>query len=92
MRRIKRQTQTNKNAIISSRFDRSGKARTETQRRDRKAINMAISTNEHMNSTRLFIDGIFVNDGTLSLNGYEARTLYRVLRKHYGFTGKSRTA
>lgn len=81
---------TNKNAVINSRIDRTGKARTETQRRDGDALTMAVSTDQRNNSTRLFID---TPDGdTLRFNGREARSIYRLLRKHYGFTSKSRTA
>lgn len=82
--------ETNKNAVINSRIDRTGKARTETQRRDGDALLMAVSTDRRNNRTRLFID---TPDGdTLRFSGREARSLYRLLRKHYGFTQKSRTA
>lgn len=82
---------TNKNAHITSRVDRTGKSRTETTRRDLDTVNMAVSTNETQNNTNLFIDfpGF---EGSIQLNGREARSLYRLLRKHYGFTGKSRKA
>jgi hypothetical protein len=82
--------ETNRNAVINSRIDRTGKARTETQRRDGNALTMAVSTDQRNNRTRLFID---TPDGdTLRFSGREARSLYRLLRKHYGFTSKSRTA
>lgn len=80
----------NKNAIIASRIDRSGKLRTETQRRDAGTLDFAVSTDEHNNSTRLFIDGIYADNGTIALSGHEARSLYRLLRKHYRFAGKPR--
>ena len=80
----------NRNARISTRVDRTGKLRTETQRRDTGTVTMAVST-DRFNSTNLFIDfpGF---DGNIHLNGREARSLYRLLRKHYGRAGKSRTA
>ena len=82
----KNTTSTNKNAIIRSRRDRTGKLRTETARRD-DGLNAAWSTDERNDSTRLFID---LQDGTLEFSGREARTLYRLLRTHYGYTGKTR--
>lgn len=81
----------NKNARIGTRIDRTGKLRTETQRRDEGSILMAVSTDQRNDSTNLFIDfpGF---EGNVRLNGREARSLYRLLRKHYGKAGKSRTA
>lgn len=79
----------NRNARISTRFDRTGKLRTETLRRDEGTVNMAVSTNQKTNTTRLFID---FDDASVSLSGREARSLYRLLRKHYGKAGKSRKA
>lgn len=81
----------NRNARIATRIDRTGKLRTETQRRDEGSVLMAVSTDQRDNSTNLFID--FPNfDGNVRLSGREARTLYRMLRKHFGKAGKSRTA
>lgn len=78
---------TNKNAIIASRIDRTGKQRTETQRRDDGAIAMAISTDKSNNSTRLFIDNVETDwSGNVSFDGRTARSLYRLLKKHYNFT------
>ena len=91
MKKFKNSNPTNKNAIIASRIDRTGKARTETQRRDEDSTLMAVSTNERSNSTNLFID-FPDSEQTVRLSGREARSLYRLLRKHYGFVGKSRTA
>lgn len=79
---------SNKNAIIASRVDRTNKLRTETQRRDNGSVEMAISTDKVNNSTNLFID---IGEDTVRLDGHEARSLYRLLRKHYGYTGKSRS-
>lgn len=81
----------NKNAIIASRIDKTGKLRTETQRRDEGAIQMAVSTDRRNDSTQLFID-FPAFEGTLQLSGRQARSLYRLLRKHYGAARKSRTA
>jgi hypothetical protein len=82
---------SNKSAIIVNRIDRTGKSRTETQRRDEGAVAMAVSTDKRNNSTNLFID--FPGyEGDVRLSGREARTLYRLLRKHYSATGKSRRA
>ncbi len=77
---------TNKNAIIRSRRDRTGKFRTETARRD-DGFNAAISTDSRNDSTRFYID---LQGGTVEFTGREARTLYRLLRTHYTFTGKPR--
>lgn len=81
----------NKNARIGSRIDKTGKLRTETQRRDTDAIKMAISTDVRIDSTNLFID-LPDYGGNLRLDGRSARSLYRLLRKHYGVAKKSRTA
>lgn len=84
---------TNKNAIVRTRLDRTGKVRTETARRDEGSLDVAISTNARNNSTRVFID-TNGRDGNfpvanLELNGRQARTLYLALQKHFGNTGKS---
>ncbi len=82
----------NRNARIVTRVDRTGKLRTETQRRDAGTTSMAVSTDQQNNSTNLFIDFTDVNDGedvSINLNGREARSLYRLLRRHYGKAGKS---
>jgi hypothetical protein len=81
----------NKNARINSRIDRTGKLRTETQRRDEGSVLMAVSTDQNNDSTNLFID--FPGyEGNVRLSGREARSLYRLLRKHYAAARKSRTA
>lgn len=79
----------NRNAFIRSREDRTGKFRTETARRDGSTISAAVSTNPKTDSTRLFID-FPGNGGAVEFSGSEARTLYRLLQKHYSETGKSR--
>ena len=78
----------NRNAVIRSRFDRTGKLRTETARRDSSTISAAVSTNRKTDSTRLFIDFPEQN-AAIQLSGSEARTLYRLLQKHYAETGKT---
>jgi hypothetical protein len=81
----------NKNARIATRIDRTGKLRTETQRRDDGSVVMAVSTDQTSNATNLFID-FPESGGNVRFNGRQARSLYRLLRKHYGKAGKSRTA
>jgi len=77
---------TNKNATIRSRRDRTGKLRTETARRD-DGFNAALTTDVRNDSTRFFID---FDQQTVEFSGREARTLYRLLRSHYEYTGKPR--
>ena len=77
---------TNKNAVIANRIDRTGKWRTETSRRDEGSLNAAISTDSNSNTTRLFLD---FPDASVSMSGREARTLFRLLSSHYGYTNKS---
>ena len=86
MRKSRRYVPTNKNAHIVTRFDKNGKVRTETQRRDDDTMVAAVSTNQSVNSTRLFIDAPEL--GSISFDGRQARTLYRLLSAHYDFTGK----
>jgi len=76
----------NKNAIIRRRRDRTGKLRTETARRD-NGFNAALTTDVRNDSTRFFID---FDQQTVEFSGREARTLYRLLRSHYEYTGKPR--
>lgn len=78
----------NSNARIQTRTDRSGKTRTETARRT-TGIDVAAST-DNRGSTRLFLDNAdFDNNGDVVLTGQQARTLYRVLRRHFRSVGKS---
>jgi hypothetical protein len=76
----------NRNAIIRFRRDRTGKFRTETAKRDKDSVNFAMSTDVKVNSSSLYID---FPEGELRLSGSEARTLYRLLNKHYVSIGKS---
>ena len=85
-RNKKNYVSTNKNAIIRSRVDRTGKLRTETARRE-EGFNAALTTDTRNDSTRFFID---LDQQTVEFSGREARTLYRLLRNHYAFTGKTR--
>lgn len=77
---------TNRNAFISAREDKSGLYLTETKGRDDGTTNFAVVTDPSSNSTSLSINS---SNLALSLSGNEARTLYRVLSKHYAFTGKT---
>lgn len=77
--------ETNKNAIIQTRVTRNNKVRTETARRDWGADNFAVTTDSN-NKTQLFADfdgGKSVGGSTVRFNGHQARTLYRLLQKHY---------
>ena len=83
---------SNKNAIVRTRRDRTGKLRTETARRDHGQLDVAITTDERNNSTRVFID-TNGRDGNfpyadLELDGRQARTLFIALAKHYAAQGK----
>lgn len=76
----------NKNARIVQRVTKNGKLRTETRYRDEGADRFAISTDNN-NSTSLFLDlegGEIRGGETVRLSGHQARSLYRVLQKHYG--------
>lgn len=74
----------NRNSRIQSRTDKTGKLRTETARRDIGSTVMAVSTDPRSNSTNVFIDfSSFGSTDNVRLNGREARSLYRLLRKHY---------
>ena len=87
-RRNRKFVAQNRNAVIRTREDRTGKTRTETARRDDSTISVAISTNPKTDSTRMFVD--FPNrGGVVEFSGSEDRTLYRLLQKHYSETGKS---
>lgn len=88
------QNNTNKNAIVRTRRDRTGKLRTETARRDKGQLDVAISTDERNNSTKVFIDvsgrdrQSFSYGADLTLNGRQARTLYLALQRHFASQGK----
>jgi hypothetical protein len=77
----------NRNATIRTRETRNGKLRTETFRRDDDSISVAVSTDPKSDSTSLFVD--FPDASTVRFDGRQARTLYRILQKHYQNTNKS---
>ena len=77
----------NRNAKIVSRFDRTGKLRTETKGRDADSFNAAATTDLRNNATKFFID--LPSGETLQLSGGGARSLYRVLSRHYNAVGKN---
>lgn len=82
------QNATNRNAKIVSRFDKTAKLRTETQKRDEGSVKMAVSTDVRNNSTNFFID-LPNGEGNFRLSGREARSVFNLLVKHYAKTGKS---
>lgn len=71
----------NRNSRLNTRIDRTGKLRTETVSRDDNTIRAAISTHRKNNSSNLYVD--FPTGQTVRITGREARTLYRLLDKHY---------
>ena len=75
----------NKNAVIRVVEEIGGKIRTETARRDEDSASFAITTNYNSNSSALYID---LPNSSFRLSGSEARTLYRLLNKHYNAAGK----
>jgi hypothetical protein len=77
---------TNKNAIIRTRTTRNNKIRTETARRDAYTFNAAAVTTPRTEGTVVYLD--LPNGDTVQLNGRQARTLYRLLEKHFSETGK----
>ena len=76
----------NRNSVIRVRETRTGNIRTETHNRDEGTANFTMSTDPRNNSTLLFISTPY---GRFKLSGSEARTIYRLMRKHYFMTGKS---
>jgi hypothetical protein len=77
----------NRSASIRTREDRRGNLRTETFRRDQDTVSVAISTNPRNDSTRLFIDT--PTGESYSFDGRTARTIYRMLQKHYQAADKA---
>lgn len=81
---------TNHTARIVTREDKFGKLRTETKGRDSYSPNMALTTDQKLNKTKLFIDD---SDGTtIQFDGRQALSLYRLLQRHYRAAGKSLVA
>lgn len=77
----------NRNATIRTREDQKGNLRTETIRRDDDSFTAAVSTNPKNDSTSLFVD--FPDQTYVKFDGRQARTLYRLLQKHYQTSNKS---
>lgn len=70
---------------MRTRYDRFGKLRTETDRRDDN-FNVAVTMNERDNSSKMYID---CPDGTsVTLSGRQLRTIMRVLTEHFEKSGK----
>lgn len=83
-------THRNRNSRINSRVDRTGKIRTETVNRDWDTIKAAVSTHPRKKSTNLYVDfPIGETIRSVAFSGSEARTLYRLLQKHFDVTNKS---
>lgn len=75
----------NRSACIVSNVLESGAVKTETSRRDEGADSYSMLT-DSTNATKLVAK---LGAYEVTFNGREARTLYRLLRKHYNNTGKS---
>ena len=82
----RRQVRANRNSHISTLIEGSA-VNTQTAGRDDDTMTAQITTNVRGNCTFLFIDTP-KRYRTLSFTGAEARTLYRLLQKHYTSTGK----
>ncbi len=93
MSKSRKNVTTNKHAVIQTRYDRNGRLRTETAKRDEGSFDVAVSTDTRNNSTRVFIDaygrveGFATGEASLELSGSEALTLFRALKRHYASTG-----
>lgn len=79
-----RSNNTNRNARIETHLTKTGRIRTETRRRDRGSLVASALTNPDTNRTTFYIGRAGAG---FSLNGREARTLFRVLQRHYEATG-----
>ena len=87
MRRNYKPEYSNRNAIIRDRVQRNGRLRTETARRDSGSMQVSINTDRRSNATRM---SITTDQGlTVRFGGREARTLFRVLARHFDYAGKS---
>lgn len=76
----------NRNAIIRTRSLRNGNLKTETARRDSGSFN-ASATSTPTGATKLSLttsEGLVVR-----LDGHQARTLFRVLARHYDVANQS---
>ena len=86
-RRSRKYVPQNRNAAIRTRSTPTGQLRTETCRRDDDSISVAVSTNPKTDATSLYVD--FPDDRVVKFDGRQARTLYRLLQKHYRETNKT---
>ncbi len=78
--------ETNRNAIIRNRVQRNGRLRTETARRD-SGLAASVTTDQRNNATKL---SITTDEGfVVRFDGRQARTLFRLLARHYDYTDKS---
>lgn len=89
MNKKQRFTGQNKNSRIRTRFDRTGKLRVETHRRDDDAVRVATSFDLQSNSTKLYID-VPAQNASITFDGHFARTLYTVLSRFYAVRGRIR--
>jgi len=78
-------SESNRNARINVRETRTGRIRTETLQRDEGSLVASASTDPRTDRTSVFIGR---PGSSMVLNGREARTLFRVLSRHYDATGK----
>ncbi len=76
----------NRNSFLKYTETNNGELRTETYNRDEGTASFAITTNASSKASSLYID---LPDGSIRLSGSEARTLYRLLNKHYTNAGMS---
>jgi hypothetical protein len=76
----------NRNSFLKFSETNNGELRTETYNRDAGSACFAITTDVTSNASSLYID---MPDFSIRLSGSEARTLYRLLNKHYTFSGKT---
>lgn len=67
-------------ARITTRRTESGRVRTSTRNRD-DDFSVAVSTDPTVGRTTVYVD--LPNVGEVRLTGAQARTLYRVLARHY---------
>lgn len=77
---------TNRNAIIRSRRLRNGNLRTETARRDDGSFHASV-TSTKTGTTRFSLTN--ENGLVTRLTGRQARTLFRLLARHYDATDMS---
>jgi hypothetical protein len=76
---------TNRNAVIKS-VETHGNVVTSTERRDLNEPNFVVFSSKDTNSTQLNLE---LGTSTVTLTGRQARTLYRLLQKHYIVTNKT---